>query len=65
MCEKVEKILDIPRGKRDQILNVLDIGCGRGQDVLKWKLARVRYMVASDFSEKCIELYQERWKGFG
>jgi ubiquinone/menaquinone biosynthesis C-methylase UbiE len=29
---------------------VLDIGCGRGQDILKWKEAKVKYMVACDFS---------------
>jgi|JI10StandDraft_1071094.scaffolds.fasta_scaffold525672_4 2-polyprenyl-3-methyl-5-hydroxy-6-metoxy-1,4-benzoquinol methylase len=51
MCSKIEKVLDVPKGKRDPLLHVLDIGCGRGQDILKWKLARVRYMVASDFSD--------------
>lgn len=65
MCSKVERILDMPKNSRDQILNVLDIGCGRGQDILKWKFARVRYMVASDFSEECIKAYQDRWKSFG
>lgn len=64
MCAKLEKTLDIAKGKRDPILNVLDIGCGHGQDILKWKVARVRYMVATDFSEECIKTYQERWKEF-
>jgi mRNA (guanine-N7-)-methyltransferase len=41
---------------------VLDIGCGRGQDIPKWKLARVSYMVAIDFSEECIRSYEERWR---
>jgi ubiquinone/menaquinone biosynthesis C-methylase UbiE len=62
MCSKLEKILDLPKGKRDPLLHVLDIGCGRGQDILKWKLARVRYMLASDFSEECLRAYQERWR---
>lgn len=62
MCEKLENILDIHRGKRDPILHVFDIGCGRGQDIKKWKLARVRYMIANDFSEECIKSYQERWR---
>jgi mRNA (guanine-N7-)-methyltransferase len=51
-------VLDLAKGKRDPILHVLDVGCGRGQDIKKWRLARVRYMVATDFSEECIKVYQ-------
>ena len=59
MCSKLENVLDIAKSKQDPILHVLDIGCGRGQDIKKWKIAkRIRYMVASDFSEESLKVYQ-------
>jgi ubiquinone/menaquinone biosynthesis C-methylase UbiE len=42
--------LALPKSKKEPLLHVLDIGCGRGQDILKWKEAKVKYMVACDFS---------------
>jgi hypothetical protein len=51
MCNKVEVKLDLNRrNNRSKLLHVLDIGCGRGQDIKKWKLARVSYMFSTDFS---------------
>lgn len=29
---------------------------------MKWKLARVKYMVATDFSDESIKAYEERWR---
>lgn len=60
-CAVLEKALDIRRGKGEKILHVLDIGCGRGQDIKKFQLARVKYMVATDFAEECLKEYEERW----
>lgn len=58
MCKKVEKELDLKKGTHyNQLLHVLDIGCGRGQDILKWRNCRVKYMVASDFSAECLKEY--------
>lgn len=62
MCKKIERLLDLRAGTSNRLLHVLDIGCGRGQDIPKWKLARVQYMVAVDFSEECIKSYEERWR---
>ena len=62
MCNKIERQLDLHRGTNSKLLHVLDIGCGRGQDISKWRLARVRYMVAVDFSEECVKKYEERWR---
>ncbi len=56
MCKTVEKVLDLKKGD-SPLLHVLDIGCGRGQDIAKWRLARVAYMVALDFSPECIKAY--------
>ena len=50
MCRILESVYDLRKGN-DQILHVLDIGCGRGQDIKKWENSRVKYMVATDFSE--------------
>lgn len=62
MCRKIERVLDLQKGNDGQrILHVLDVGCGRGQDIPKWKLSRTSYIVASDFSEECIKTYEERW----
>lgn len=61
MCSQVEATLDLKKGN-SPLLHVLDIGCGRGQDIAKWRLARVAYMVALDFSPECIRAYEERWK---
>lgn len=58
MCKQVEEELDLKKGGNSKLLHVLDIGCGRGQDISKWKLARVAYMVALDFSEECIKAYE-------
>lgn len=62
MCSKIEQKLDLKKGGDRNILHVLDVGCGRGQDILKWKLARVQYMVAIDFSEECVKTYEDKWR---
>lgn len=58
MCKLIENVLDLKASNDHKILHVLDIGCGRGQDIPKWKLARVQYMVAVDFSSECIKSYE-------
>jgi ubiquinone/menaquinone biosynthesis C-methylase UbiE len=62
LSETLERVLDTRKGSNDKLLHVLDIGCGRGQDIKKWALSRVKYMVASDFSEECVKVYEERWR---
>ena len=64
MCENLEKKLDLRRGGRDKILHVLDVGCGRGQDIKKWSKNRVKYMLATDFSEDSLKEYEERWSAY-
>lgn len=62
MCKLIERELDLKTSTDTKLLHVLDIGCGRGQDIPKWRLARVQYMVAIDFSEECVRTYEERWR---
>lgn len=61
ICKQLERILDL-RSSNNPLLHVLDIGCGRGQDISKWRLARIAYMVANDFSSDCVKTYEERWR---
>lgn len=63
MCRLIEKELDLKSSTDTKLLHVLDIGCGRGQDIPKWRFARVQYMVAVDFSDECVKSYEERWRG--
>lgn len=68
MCSRLQNKLDLRRQRDSKILHVLDIGCGRGQDIQKWRKARVSYMVATDFSSQCIKGtkgYEQRWSGTG
>lgn len=57
MRKIVENQLGLSPDIRRKILHVLDIGCGRGQDIQKWMRAGVYYLVAVDFSKECIKNY--------
>lgn len=62
MSKTLGRILDVKSGGRYPLIHVLDIGCGRGQDIKKWRLANVKYMLASDFSDESLKVYEERWR---
>lgn len=51
-CEQrnddLHRIYDLPPSYNRNLLHVLDIGCGHGQDIKKWAVNRVKYMVAVD-----------------
>ncbi|KAI9281171.1 guanine-N(7)-methyltransferase domain-containing protein [Sporodiniella umbellata] len=40
---------------------VLDMGCGKGGDLLKWSKARIQHLVAADIAEVSMEQMQERY----
>lgn len=61
LCESL-KADSLSKEAKKSLLNVLDIACGRGQDILKWKEASVANMVANDFSQSCVKAYEERWR---
>ncbi len=42
-------------------LNVLDLGCGKGGDLLKWERGRVHHVVCADIAETSIEQCKERY----
>ena len=41
--------------------SVLDLGCGKGGDILKWKKANVSHVTFADISEKSLQICQERF----
>ncbi|CAO3671197.1 unnamed protein product [Rhizopus stolonifer] len=41
---------------------VLDMGCGKGGDLLKWAKARIQHLVAADIAEVSMEQMQERYQ---
>nr|SVE76431.1 EOG090X07I2 [Daphnia longispina] len=42
-------------------LNVLDLGCGKGGDLLKWERGNVHHVVCADIAETSIEQCKERY----
>ncbi|XP_044282294.1 mRNA cap guanine-N7 methyltransferase isoform X1 [Varanus komodoensis] len=54
--------------QRKQNINVLDLGCGKGGDLLKWRKGRISKLVCTDIAEislqQCEQRYQEmRYRG--
>lgn len=42
-------------------INVLDLGCGKGGDLLKWERGRVAHVVCADIAETSIEQCKDRY----
>ncbi|CAF1207095.1 unnamed protein product [Didymodactylos carnosus] len=47
---------------RKNCIHVLDLGCGKGGDVLKWKTGKVDHVVFTDIAEKSVQACKERYK---
>ena len=55
------------RGRRDlskpeESFNVLDIGCGKGGDLLKWSKAKINHYVGVDIAETSVEQAKSRYR---
>jgi mRNA (guanine-N7-)-methyltransferase len=57
----LQKIYDLPSTFNRNLLHVLDIGSGHGQDLKKWSSNRVSYLVAVDISAESLAEYKQRW----
>ena len=42
-------------------MTVLDIGCGKGGDLLKWQRARVDYVVCADIAATSVDQCENRY----
>eukprot|EP00794_Sanderia_malayensis_P018982 gene18982-20889_t len=49
------------RRRYDEEINVLDIGCGKGGDLLKWQKGRVGHVICTDIAETSVEQCKERY----
>jgi ubiquinone/menaquinone biosynthesis C-methylase UbiE len=38
----------------NKVMHVLDIGCGHGQDIIKWKNNNIAYLVGVDLAKKSL-----------
>lgn len=56
----IAEILDKVRQKRREV-TVLDLGCGKGGDLLKWKKGRIDKLVCADIAAVSIEQCQQRY----
>ncbi|KAK8382674.1 hypothetical protein O3P69_015476 [Scylla paramamosain] len=42
-------------------ISVLDLGCGKGGDLLKWQKGNIQYLVCADIAETSVEQCKERY----
>ena len=49
------------RSKNPETVTVLDIGCGKGGDLLKWQRARVDYVVCADIAATSVDQCENRY----
>jgi len=45
----------------DYKLTVLDIGCGKGGDLQKWRKAGIRHLIATDIAETSVMQFKDRY----
>ncbi|XP_051526285.1 mRNA cap guanine-N7 methyltransferase-like isoform X2 [Myxocyprinus asiaticus] len=56
----IGEILDKVRQRRREV-SVLDLGCGKGGDLLKWKKGRIDTLVCADIAGVSVEQCQQRY----
>lgn len=58
----IGEILEQVRGTGLQQVSVLDLGCGKGGDLLKWRRGGIDHLVCADIAEVSVDQCQSRYE---
>ncbi|XP_008579324.1 PREDICTED: mRNA cap guanine-N7 methyltransferase isoform X1 [Galeopterus variegatus] len=58
----IGEFLDKVRQKKKHGITVLDLGCGKGGDLLKWKKGRINKLVCTDIADVSVKQCQQRYE---
>ncbi|KAM9340131.1 mRNA cap guanine-N(7) methyltransferase [Symphorus nematophorus] len=58
----IGEILEQVRGAGPQQVSVLDLGCGKGGDLLKWRRGGIDHLVCADIAAVSVEQCQSRYE---
>lgn len=58
----IGEILDQVRGAGPRQVSVLDLGCGKGGDLLKWRRGGISHLVCADIAGVSVEQCQSRYE---
>ncbi|KAM8886403.1 mRNA cap guanine-N(7) methyltransferase [Spinachia spinachia] len=58
----IGEILEQVRGAGPQQVSVLDLGCGKGGDLLKWRKGGINHLVCADIAGVSVEQCQSRYE---
>ncbi|XP_060915843.1 mRNA cap guanine-N7 methyltransferase [Labrus mixtus] len=58
----IGEILERVRGAGPQKISVLDLGCGKGGDLLKWRRGGINHLVCADLAGVSVEQCQSRYE---
>uniref|UniRef100_A0A8C5LFJ3 mRNA (guanine-N(7))-methyltransferase n=1 Tax=Jaculus jaculus TaxID=51337 RepID=A0A8C5LFJ3_JACJA len=56
------EFLEKVRQRKKQDITVLDLGCGKGGDLLKWRKGRISRLVCADIADVSIKQCQQRYE---
>ncbi|XP_075996272.1 mRNA cap guanine-N(7) methyltransferase isoform X2 [Genypterus blacodes] len=58
----IGEILEQVRGEEPQQVSVLDLGCGKGGDLLKWRRGGIDHLVCADIAEVSVDQCRIRYE---
>ncbi|KAF6303194.1 RNA guanine-7 methyltransferase [Rhinolophus ferrumequinum] len=58
----IGEFLENLRQKKKRDISVLDLGCGKGGDLLKWKKGRINKLVCTDIADVSVKQCQQRYE---